>query len=204
MLHLIPSNEFRCHAILLAAGRGRRFDPEGQISKLHQLVQADVSVIEQSARHLSAALPHCHIVTREASQWPARFLQQFSSSFVVCRDADLGMAHSLVCGVQQLPSDCDAVVIALADMPFVEVATITLIAQALADGAQIVVPVYQGQRGNPVGFSRALFAELEQLEGDQGARALLKIHPVREVAVNDSGILRDIDTPQDLLALIRT
>ncbi|MBC3881536.1 nucleotidyltransferase family protein [Undibacterium sp. LX40W] len=198
MSNFNPRNDFRCHAILLAAGRGRRFDPQGQISKLHQSVQSNVSVVEQSARHLTSAIPQCHIVVRDASDWPASFLQQFSSSIVVCGDADLGMAHSLVSGVQTLPQECDAVVIALADMPFVTVSTIKAIVQALKEGAKIAVPVHQGQRGNPVGFSKALFGELLQLRGDQGARALLKSYPVSEVLVNDTGILRDIDTPADL------
>ena len=191
-------DEFRCHAILLAAGRGRRFDPEGHISKLHQLIHDNVSVIEQSALQISRVVPQCHIVTRSASDWPTSFLQQFASSIIVCGDADLGMAHSLVCGVQALPPACDAVVIALADMPFIEAATIEAIVLALRNGASIAVPVFQGQRGNPVGFSRAMFAELGQLRGDQGARALLKTYPVLEVVVNDAGILRDIDTPADL------
>lgn len=201
MSNLEPRHEFRCHAILLAAGRGRRFDPDGIVSKLYQPLHHNVSVIEQSALRLSQVIPQCHIVTRSASHWPAHFLQKYASSIRVCEDADLGMAHSLVCGVQQLPQDCDAVVIALADMPLVESTTIAAIVQALRDGAQIVVPVCQGQRGNPVGFSKSMFAELLQLRGDQGARALLKSHPVCEVQVEDVGILRDIDTPQDLSSL---
>lgn len=192
-------DEFRCHAILLAAGRGRRFDPEGQVSKLHQELQDGVSVIEQSAQHLISVLPQCHIVTRNANDWPPHFLTQFASAITICPDAGLGMAHSLVWGAQQLPPACDAVIIALADMPFVKSSTIKAIAAALQNGAQIVVPVYQGQRGNPVGFAKSLFVELQQLQGDQGARALLKSHSVFEVDVDDAGILRDIDTPEDLL-----
>ncbi len=198
MSNLESRYEFRCHAILLAAGRGRRFDLDGIVNKLHQPLHNNVSVIEQSALRLSQVIPQCHIVTRSASDWPTSFLQQFASSIIVCGDADLGMAHSLVCGVQALPPACDAVVIALADMPFIEAATIEAIVLALRNGASIAVPVFQGQRGNPVGFSRAMFAELGQLRGDQGARALLKTYPVLEVVVNDAGILRDIDTPADL------
>ncbi len=198
MLNSNARDRFRCHAILLAAGRGRRFDPAGQISKLHQILHNEVSVIEQSASRLSSVIPQCHIVTRSAGDWPTNFLQRFSASMIVCEDADHGMAHSLVCAVQALPESCDAVLIALADMPFVEVATIERLVHSLQNGAQIAVPVYQGQRGNPVGFSREMFGELQQLRGDQGARSLLKIYTVSEVVVDDAGILRDIDTPADL------
>jgi molybdenum cofactor cytidylyltransferase len=58
--------------------------------------------------------------------------------------------------------------------------------------------MYQGKRGNPVGFDRRHLPQLLALEGDQGARGILKQYPVQEVDVDDAGILQDIDTPQDL------
>jgi molybdenum cofactor cytidylyltransferase len=70
---------------------------------------------------------------------------------------------------------------------------------ALEQGAPIVVPVHAGQRGNPVGFSRAHREALLALRGDQGARAILKAHPVSVVSVDDPGVVSDIDTVADLL-----
>jgi molybdenum cofactor cytidylyltransferase len=58
--------------------------------------------------------------------------------------------------------------------------------------------MYRGQRGNPVGFSRDYLPQLLALEGDQGARGILKHAPVTELEVDDSGILQDVDTPADL------
>jgi molybdenum cofactor cytidylyltransferase len=89
-------------------------------------------------------------------------------------------------------------VIALGDMPFVRPDTIRQIVAALAHGAGIVVPVYHGVRGNPVGFGRAHLKHLLQLSGDVGARRLLQQYPVVEVTVEDPGICRDIDTRPDL------
>jgi molybdenum cofactor cytidylyltransferase len=70
--------------------------------------------------------------------------------------------------------------------------------QALAAGADMVAPFYEGKRGNPVGFSAACLPELLALQGDQGARALLAQSGLQKLPVSDSGILRDIDTPADL------
>ncbi|HBI69953.1 MAG TPA: molybdopterin-guanine dinucleotide biosynthesis protein MobA, partial [Massilia sp.] len=69
---------------------------------------------------------------------------------------------------------------------------------ALADGADIAAPVHAGRRGNPVAFGAAHLPALLALEGEHGARALLRSMPVREVEVDDPGIFRDIDTPADL------
>ena len=72
------------------------------------------------------------------------------------------------------------------------------VADALRHDADIAQPIHQGQRGNPVGFGRRHLPQLLALGGDQGARSLLKTHPVVEVAVDDAGILQDIDTRKRL------
>jgi molybdenum cofactor cytidylyltransferase len=111
-----------------------------------------------------------------------------------------GMAASLKAGIAAVPPDCDGAFVCLGDMPFVDPATLDLLAsQSLADRLAWV-PVFEGQRGNPVLLSRALFPDLLRLTGDQGARKVLAAIPggVGEVAVNDPGILRDIDMPDML------
>jgi molybdenum cofactor cytidylyltransferase len=70
------------------------------------------------------------------------------------------------------------------------------------EGADIAVPVHRtahGQeRGNPVAFSRRHLPQLLALTGDRGARGIVRDNIVNEVAVDDPGILLDIDTPPDL------
>ena len=107
------------------------------------------------------------------------------------------MAASLVAALKLVP-EADGWLIALADMPHVEAGTIAALGDALRAGAGIVQPYCGGRGGNPVGFARRHLAQLLALEGDQGARALLRQHPVTRVEVEDEGIFRDIDTPEDL------
>ncbi|MES2047966.1 MAG: nucleotidyltransferase family protein, partial [Pseudomonadota bacterium] len=128
----------------------------------------------------------------------AALLQSAGCEITICPDAQNGMANSLVHALQRSSADSAGWVIALADMPFVQAESIAAIVLALNNGAGIAVPTYQGNRGNPVGFSRQYLPQLLALTGDQGARGLLKIFPVTEVALNDAGILRDIDFPEDL------
>ena len=88
--------------------------------------------------------------------------------------------------------------VALGDMPWVQPATVQALATAVEQGAHIAAPVHGGRRGNPVAFSSVHLPLLLALDGDQGARAIVNSHPVREVAVDDSGVVRDIDMPADL------
>ena len=86
-------------------------------------------------------------------------------------------------------------------LPFVQPATIHKLVRALRDGALLAVPMYAGQRGNPVAFSAALRGELSGASGDAGAREVIKLHAhqMMQIACEDPGVLRDIDTREDLL-----
>lgn len=183
--------------ILLAAGRGRRFDPLGQRNKLLQPVDGGEAVVAASARHLLAALPHVVAVVRAGDDAVAAQLAALGCEVTVCADADSGMAASLVHGLLHVP-DAQGWLVALGDMPRVQPATIAALARAVEQGADIAVPVYQEQRGNPVAFGRRHLPQLLALTGDQGARGIVRNQPVNEVAVGDPGILLDVDTPSDL------
>ncbi|MBC3864254.1 nucleotidyltransferase family protein [Undibacterium jejuense] len=190
----IPAN---WTGILLAAGRGRRFDPLGDEDKLRQILPGGSSIACRSAAQLQAVLPDLCVVVRPDNQQLIQQLQQSNYPVLICSEADEGMAASLTAALRHTKVSAGWIV-ALADMPFVQQTTIALVLQALQNGADIVVPVFGGRRGHPVGFSHHHLPELLGLTGDQGARMLLQKYPVLEVVVNDPGILQDIDNPADL------
>jgi molybdenum cofactor cytidylyltransferase len=72
------------------------------------------------------------------------------------------------------------------------------VAQALRDGHETAAPFFGDRRGHPVGFTRALYAPLAALRGDEGARALLITHPPHRIDVADRGVLLDFDTAAGL------
>jgi molybdenum cofactor cytidylyltransferase len=191
--------------ILMAAGRGRRFDHLGQRNKLLQVLPGGEQVVVASARKLLAVVPAVIAVVPPDDGGVAALLSALGCQVTVCPDADSGMAASLVHAVRhslshgQTPAHFpDAWLVALGDMPHVAPATLQALADALNAGAPIAAPVMAGRRGNPVGFGRVHLQALLALHGDQGARRLLQSCPVTEVAVDDPGIFRDIDTPADL------
>jgi molybdenum cofactor cytidylyltransferase len=185
--------------ILMAAGRGRRFDPLGQRNKLLQVLPGGDPVVVASARKLLSILPTVIAVVPPDDGGVAAMLAALGCEVTVCPDADSGMAASLVHAIRySLPHGPDAWLVALGDMPHVAPSTLQALADALAAGAPIAAPVMEGRRGNPAGFGRAHLDSLLALRGDQGARRLLRDCPVTEVPVDDPGIFQDIDTPSDL------
>lgn len=185
--------------ILLAAGRGRRFDPAGARNKLLQQLPGGDPVVAASARLLLSCVPRVVAVVPPDDGGVAEILRALGCEITVCPDADTGMGASLVHAVRHsLPAE--GWLVALGDMPWVAASTLAALAAAVDAGAGIAVPVHEGRRGNPVAFAACHRDALLALGGDQGARRLLQAHPVTEVPVHDPGILRDIDTPEDLPA----
>lgn len=186
--------------ILLAAGFSRRF---GAADKLLQPLPNGRSIALASAENLIKAIPSSIAVLRPQNAELAELLIDAGLKVVFCSENDQEMADSLAAAIRfsaNIESACDGVVIALADMPYIQPVTISLVATQLSAGASIVVPTYQGQRGHPVGFSMKFRSELEGLKGDEGARSIIKRHPdeVSFLACDDAGILVDIDTPEEL------
>jgi CTP:molybdopterin cytidylyltransferase MocA len=100
-------------------------------------------------------------------------------------------------------SDCEAVIYAVVDQPFLNGRVFDTLAEAWAAGrGEILVSTYDGQRGSPVLFGRRYFDELQQLTGDVGGRDVMRHHPdaVTEVPMPDREAGRDIDTWDDYQA----
>jgi molybdenum cofactor cytidylyltransferase len=184
--------------ILLAAGRGSRFDPTGERNKLLASLPGGEPVVVASARHLRSVLPRVIAVVPPDGAAVGEMLSALGCDVTVCADAAQGMGASLVHGLRHSLPQAGAWVVALGDMPFVQPSTIQSLCDALAGGAGIAAPVSGGRRGNPVAFGASHLPELLALQGDEGARRILKSHPVTQVEVDDPGIFHDIDSPGDL------
>lgn len=179
--------------ILLAAGFSRRFGA----NKLLQRLPDGSSIAAQAARHLVTALPDSIAVVRPGVLELEAVLKNAGLRITVCERAEEGMGVSLAHAVEA-GGEASGFVIALADMPFITPATIAAVAAHLEAGASIVAPSYAGQRGHPVGIAARFRADLEALSGDAGAKALIGREGISFFEVDDAGVLRDIDTPDDL------
>ncbi len=184
----------RLVGILLAAGSATRFGSD----KLSHRLPHGVTIAAQAARHLHSVIPEVFAVVKPGADALAAALSQ-DCAIVVCESAAEGMGASLACGMRSA-GKADGYVVALADMPFVRTASIAAVRDALVAGAAIAAPYFRARRGHPVGISGAFHAELLAATGDEGARRLLADHESRvvKIPVGDPGVIRDIDTPDDL------
>lgn len=130
-----------------------------------------------------------------------------SPSIIVNRDPSRGQLSSLTLALRHLSAPggtATGAVVALVDHPLVAGSTIDALVQAAQAADQpILVPSYRGRRGHPVVFMRAVWDELLATPDRLGARAVVRRDPsrVRDVPVDDPGVLVDVDTPADLEAL---
>jgi len=181
--------------ILLAAGSARRF---GAHKLLHPLPDG-VAIGVAAASALLRAMPDVIAVVQPEDHALIDTFTQLGMKVVQNTRADEGMGTSLAAGVNAT-SSADGWLIALADMPWIQSATITALVNQLNNGASMIAPAYQGQRGHPVGFSARWQQPLRALSGDKGARGLIENYPdeLELLTTGDAGVLKDIDHPQDL------
>ena len=158
-----------------------------------------VAIGAHAARNLVASGLSVVAVVKLGDFPLADMLEQEGCDVTMFSDAARGMGASLAHGVAQRRS-ADGWIIALADMPSIQSATIAAIAQELQAGRELVAPAYQGQRGHPVGLGKRFGAQLAALGGDAGARDIIAAHKNELVLIecDDPGVLQDIDRREDL------
>ncbi|MGJ7491703.1 NTP transferase domain-containing protein [Variovorax sp. ZT4R33] len=167
--------------IVLASGRGERFRASG--GTLHKLAAplAGRPVRERTLDAVRASGLPWHL---EDAGHP-------------------GMGDSIAAAVRAT-ADAAGWLILPADLPLVQPASLRAVAAALRADAEAVQPQYQGRRGHPVGFSAGGRAALMALSGERGAAPVLQALRARgavlDLALDDVGIVTDIDTLADLAA----
>ncbi len=165
--------------IVLASGRGARFAASGGTSHKLQARLAGKTVLQHTLDAVQASGLPWHL---EDAGHP-------------------GMGDSIAAAVQATWPSTGWLILP-ADLPLVQGDTLRAVAAALAHHA-VVVPVYRGQRGHPVGFSARCGPALMGLKGNKGAASVVAAHDAIELIVNDVGCVTDIDTVDDLRAAER-
>lgn len=120
----------------------------------------------------------------------------------VCYNANYieGMLSSVKCGIKHLPESCRAFLVFQGDQPLILPSTTDKLIDAyLESGKGIMMPVYNNRKGHPLLIDSRFIANVEQLDNNHGLRALAEKMPgeVLAIEVDDPGILRDFDTPED-------
>lgn len=192
-------------AVILAAGRATRFRAASTLpTKLTALWRGMGLVRHVAEVALASQARPVIVVTGFARDAVEAALAGLPLAFVHNADFASGLAGSLKAALETVPGECAGALVMLGDMPQVRPATLDAMISAFRHrDARALVPVHNGQSGNPVLVGRTLFSEIASLSGDQGARRLLSTLQAGVIAwaCDDPGILADIDTPDGLANL---
>jgi len=188
---------FHFGCVLLAAGASKRMGQPKQLLPIagrplvaHAAVAALASpawpvvvVLGADADKIKPALAGLPLLIAQNHEWPE------------------GLASSIRTGLVMLENfstALDAVLIAPADLPAFSANCIARLVAALREGRHgIAAARYAGRLGSPALFSRAHFAALHALRGEEGARPLLTAHADAVAAVDLPELALDLDTPED-------
>jgi molybdenum cofactor cytidylyltransferase len=186
----------RVAAIVLAAGLSSRM---GRVKPLLEL--ASRPLLEYILETLDRAGIRAPIlVLGHGEKEIRRRIDLEGVRVVVNPDYAAGMSTSLRMGVAALRREDQAFLVVLCDQPLISPSTIdALVAHWASSAALAVIPLYRGMRGNPVLLDRSLVPLIEGISGDSGMRGLLGGDlDVAEVAVDDPGVVIDLDTPEEM------
>jgi molybdenum cofactor cytidylyltransferase len=187
-------------AVILAAGMSRRMGVPKLLldfrGKPLFLYSVECAIHSQMNPILIVAGEHVQLLQEHSKDLPVE----------IARNPDYteGMATSLKLGIEAMDGRVDALMVFLADQPFVPPLLIKQLIHTYtvcrSNGIRIVRPQYSGLPGHPVLIDAELFTEFSDLQGDEGGRSIIKRHAEKLKVIPAENPLwgADIDTPDDL------
>lgn len=182
--------------VILAAGSASRMGktkqlmPFGKTTLLGQVVEAAKG----------SELHEIIIVLGYKAEQIRKTLDPANTKIIMNKEYSKGQSTSLIKGLENVSSICDAAMFLLGDQPLVTADIINQLINAFkTTSALITIPYCNAKRGNPVIIARPLFYRLKSLSADIGARDLFDEFKefILKVEIPDNAILVDIDTMDD-------
>ena len=188
--------------VLLAAGGASRFGTPKQLAELD-----GVPLLEHAIAAIEAvpAIERIVVVLGAGAEAVRAGVDFGSTEVVVCEDWETGQSASLRKGIAAIAGEALAAVITLGDMPRVTPQVIARFADVAGEHGALARAraVYDGVPGHPVVLGSAYFGAVAEIEGDVGARELLRRIGVFKIECAHLCSAIDVDTPADLEGLQR-
>lgn len=199
----------QAHALILAAGEGRRFggDKLYALYRGRPLLSYVLDVV--AAARKRGLLDGGHVVVAAGDDRGVTLARGAGLEPIINNAPELGLSHSLRLGFAALetrrPEPAQAALVFLGDQPLVRSDVVEALVTAWREGGGAVIrPRYAdspGTPGHPVLVARAIWTRAHALEGDQGLGAVLDSSPSETVTLDVKGDNPDVDTQRDLDAL---
>lgn len=185
--------------IVLAAGASKRFGEPKQL-----LQWKGETLVHHAARvALEASLDPVIVVCGSDFHLVQNAVMDLPVQIVYNPNWQAGQSTSIQAGLKALPAHVGAAIFLLADQPYVSPPVLRLLVDDHSHTlANIIGPLVDGQRTNPVLFDKRTFWALLELQGDIGGRALFDRYPPRWLPWHDHRLRIDIDTPEAYQKLI--
>lgn len=188
-------------AILLAAGESRRM---GEINKLELIVDG-IPLLRRTAETLLASnLKEIVVVLGHEAEKTRAILEGLPLNFVENEAYREGQMTSVYKGLLSLSKICDGVMICLSDQPLLQADDVNVLIEAFGQRSHgsILVPTYQGQRGNPIIFDYEHRQGILNGERNLGCKKLIEKNPeqVSSFEMNNDHVVIDLDTPEQYAA----
>lgn len=192
----------RIGAVLLAAGEGRRM---GGVAKSLIRLQGVPLIKRQLIALSGAGVDEVVVVTGHAREAIEAQVQSFPVSLAYNPAYTEGQQSSVRVGLAALNGSFDAVFIVLADQPLIAAGDLTELIAAFKKrpSGNVLVPVVNGQRGNPILLDDVARARILASDTNLACRHLIENQP-ELVHVHETANIRfitDLDTVEDVQQL---
>jgi len=195
-----PGNKHikRISAIVLAAGQSKRMGKAKQL-----LPFGDGTILETVINSLAESkVDEIILVLGYQAEEIRESLPYTPAKTVINPSYQEGMSSSIICGMNTVDENADAVMIVLGDQPLLGTDVIDRLVKEYRGGDRgIVVPLYKKRRGNPVIFDIKYKDKLSALHGDIGGREIVASdrEDVLEVNIESEAVICDIDEEGEYL-----
>ena len=180
-------------AILLAAGQSKRMNGE---NKLIKKIQGEPLIKHSIINILESSIDELIIVTGYQNKILEKIVDKDKKIKIVFNEKfKSGMASSIKIGIKNLSIKTKAFFICLGDMPMVNKHVYNKLISHI-DSGEIIIPTFKKQQGNPILFSITMKDKIKSIEGDVGAKEIIKKNKdkILNLPINDFSILKNYNT----------
>lgn len=183
----------------MAAGESKRLDSPKQLLKWgnEYLINHVIKIA------VSSNIQQLHVVLGSRIEQIQPIINDKNAIIVRNPDWQSGLSSSIKAGLSMIDDKINGVFILLVDQPFLTAELLNrMIDRFSKTKAQAIVPRVNGQQYNPVLFSREVFRDLMTINGDKGAKAMLRQFSIEWVDWPDRKLMMDIDSIDDYQAAL--
>ncbi|MFA9459942.1 nucleotidyltransferase family protein [Thiohalorhabdus sp. Cl-TMA] len=193
-------------AVLLAAGASRRMQGRDKLT----LPLGGEPLVRRTARTLlTAGVDELVAVVAADREDVRELLMSWGGKpgdgrlrVVSNPEPEEGQMRSVTVGLAALEHPAEGILVALADQPLLTAADIRALMAAFRnrERGEVVVPTFDGQRGNPIVLAAAYREAVLAGGPNLGCRHFMERHPelVEAVPMASDHFVEDLDTPEDL------